>query len=212
MAVGYLNSFIKIAILVGVTMSVGILAQVPNRANYIFEGSNLKNDTNIVPVLANGHIGFVPYGDTIYMNGLYNGFKNNSHRARIPNLSRYQFDNCRLVNDSPPTASDPNQGCSYSLDMFQGTFTTRANFTGGNFTVEQTQFAHRFFDRAIVNQITLKRNTADTAGMLLFWLKSNYEFCLLSNQSNLIHSTRNILIYSFRSIQCEFVPKSADLQ
>jgi hypothetical protein len=44
----------------------------------------LPDNSRILPTIGNGHIATVVYTDTIYMNGLYNGLKTLSHRARIP--------------------------------------------------------------------------------------------------------------------------------
>lgn len=103
------------------------------------------------PVLANGHIGFVPFGDSIYMNGLYNGYKGDSHRARIPNYANVQFEPCtRDANDS--------KTCSYEFDIYNGVFRTQVQLNDGLFDVEHIQYAHRYHETAVVNQIRLKRN------------------------------------------------------
>ena len=44
----------------------------------------LPENSRILPTIGNGHVATVVYTDTIYMNGLYNGLKTLSHRARIP--------------------------------------------------------------------------------------------------------------------------------
>lgn len=104
------------------------------------------------PVLANGHIGFVPYGNSIYMNGLYNGRKGDSHRARIPNYANVQFKPCtqRLTNNA--------EACAYTLDTYNGVFRTQVQLNDGSVSVEHIQYAHRYHETALVNQIRLKRN------------------------------------------------------
>lgn len=125
--------------------------------NYIFNVNNLRNSHDIeMPVLANGHIAFVPDGNSIYMNGVYNGFMGESHRARIPNLAQIQFEPCGWMNAAPE--------CTYTVDMRRAVFAISTDFTDGGVTVEQIQYAHRHFDRAIVNQITIRRNAVDTNG------------------------------------------------
>lgn len=118
--------------------------------NGVFESSNYWNVID-KPVMSNGHIGFIPYGEYVYMNGLYTGRKDNSHRARIPNYSNIQFEPCS------PTSKDSGT-CSYALDIFNGVFRTHTNLSDGLFTVEQIQYAHRYFETAIVNHIRLKRS------------------------------------------------------
>lgn len=120
----------------------------------IFESADYWNVTDR-PVMANGHIGFVPYGDSVYMNGFYNGFKGDSHRARIPNYANVQFNPCSERNHR-------NSTCSYTLDINDGVFRTRTQLHDGQFTVVQTQYAHRYYETALVNQIHLKRNQRTT--------------------------------------------------
>ena len=104
------------------------------------------------PVLANGHIGFVPYGDSIYMNGLYNGLKGDSHRARIPNYANVQFEPCTQ------RSSKNAEVCAYELDIYNGVFRTQVQLNDGCVSVEHIQYAHRHHETALVNQIRLKRN------------------------------------------------------
>lgn len=133
--------------------------------NHIFDSFNFWNVSD-KPVMANGHVGFIPYGDTIYMNGLYNGNEGTSHRARIPNYANIQFETCSRSSLSTSMASDLNKlpQCSYALDIFNAIFRARANFNNGHFNVEQIQYAHRYYDRAIVNRIRLQRIINNTNG------------------------------------------------
>lgn len=105
------------------------------------------------PVLANGHIGFIPYGDSIYMNGLYNGPKGDSHRARIPNYANVRFEPCiqRSINNV--------EVCAYELDISNGLFRTQVQLNNGSVCVEHIQYAHRHHETALVNHIRLKRNS-----------------------------------------------------
>lgn len=124
----------------------------------VFEASTYF-DVREKPALANGHVGYVPYGDSIYMNGFYNGYiKTNSHRARIPNFANIYFESC----GSAKAVSESR--CSYKMDAERGLFHTNADFFEKNVTVEHIQYAHRYYDRVIVNTIELKRKSADTNG------------------------------------------------
>lgn len=109
------------------------------------------------PVLANGHIGYVPYSDSIYMNGVYNGFKGSSHRARIPNYANIYADHCG-------PSQEPQAQCLYALDVQQAIFTMDASLDGGNILVRQRQYAHRYYDAVIVNSIQLERNSENLSG------------------------------------------------
>lgn len=44
----------------------------------------LPEDVRLWPSVGNGHISMVAHSENVYMNGLYNGFMNTSHRAAIP--------------------------------------------------------------------------------------------------------------------------------
>lgn len=128
-----------------------------NKSNTIFETNNYATVTD-KPVLANGHIGYIPYSDSIYMNGLYNGYKGDSHRARIPNYANIYFEQCNGYE------SNSNLSCTFGLDIQRGLFQTQAKFNNGDYVVEQIQYTHRYYDTVIVNQITLKRNTVNRNG------------------------------------------------
>lgn len=129
------------------------------QSNGIFESSDYWNIID-KPVMSNGHIGFVPYGNSIYMNGLYTGHEDNSHRARLPNYGYIQFEPCSRAFDMNSMGSNK---CSYALDINNGIFRTQTDLSDGQFTVEQLQYAHRYYETAIVNQIRLKRNNVSLA-------------------------------------------------
>lgn len=130
-----------------------------NRSNTIFETNEYVSITD-KPVLANGHIGYVPYSDSIYMNGLYNGYKGSSHRARVPNYANIYFEQCNGYE------SNSSLSCTYGLDIQRGLFLTQAKFNDGDFAVEQIQYTHRYYDTVIVNQIIISRNTVDHNGKM----------------------------------------------
>lgn len=124
-----------------------------NCDNYVFESDNL-NDVKRIPTLSNGHIGFVAYNDAVHINGVYNGRTGESHRARIPNYGRVQFEMC-----GPFTQGD---SCTYSLDIRQGVFRTTSVYDG--YSVELVTYAHRYYDKAIVNHVTIQRHVPGTSG------------------------------------------------
>ena len=63
-----------------------------------------------MPSIANGHVGTNVFTDTVYMNGVYNGFKGESHRARIPSRN-----NIRIL-----TATGARDDETLSLDVETG--------------------------------------------------------------------------------------------
>lgn len=161
--------------------------------DYTFEVNDLHSEQAAaagndieMPVLANGHIAFVPNGDSIYMNGVYNGFMGETHRARIPNLAQIRFEPCgrdrtnityhhhqhhqqqhhytQDQNQQQKEVENAAQLYTHTLDIRQAVFTSQTDFANGQLTIKHTVYAHRYFDRAIVNQITISRNTVDTNG------------------------------------------------
>jgi protein-glucosylgalactosylhydroxylysine glucosidase len=79
------------------------------------------------------------------MNGLYNGAKGQSHRARIPNYANVSTE---------PACSE--QVCAYKLNMRQGFF-QNVKTIANNYTITQHLYAHRFYNRAIVNRFVVER-------------------------------------------------------
>lgn len=136
------------------------LTVVINCDNYVFE-SIVLDDPNRVPTLSNGHIGFVAYNDAVHVNGVYNGQTGESHRARIPNYSRVQFEMCGVF-----TQGDL---CTYSLDIRQGVFRTTSVYDG--YSVELVTYAHRYYDKTIVNHVTMKRYVPGTSGDTKNWFQ-----------------------------------------
>nr|XP_006815497.1 PREDICTED: acid trehalase-like protein 1-like [Saccoglossus kowalevskii] len=58
---------------------------------YIFLSDKLPTNNKYMATIGNGFLATVVYGDTVYMNGVYNGFYDHSHRARIPSTGAIQF-------------------------------------------------------------------------------------------------------------------------
>ena len=108
-------------------------------------------DLKEIPTLSNGHIAFTVNGDSILLNGLYNGRKGESHRARIPNYSN-------ILTDLPCQAAG---NCHYMLHMRDGYFETIYDVDG--YDLNQPVYAHRYYNRAIINKVILRRkaSTAD---------------------------------------------------
>ncbi len=48
-------------------------------------------DQDFLPYVGNGHLATTIFGDSIFMNGLYNGKEINSHRAHIPNPHNFDI-------------------------------------------------------------------------------------------------------------------------
>ena len=66
--------------------------------------------------VGNGHLATIVYSETVYMNGLYNGERGESHRARIPSrinvsmeLSKNEISQQRFVLDTQQGAAKFNK-------------------------------------------------------------------------------------------------------
>lgn len=154
--------------------------------NYIFTTSELKDLQN-VPTLANGNLAFIAYSDTVHLSGLYNGASYASHRARVPNYGRVQFEYCGV------SSEQTIQSCTYSLNIQQGLFQTYSTLRNNGFTVNLMTFPHRFFERTIVNQLTVNRLTADRSSQLVRLFASpgsnSVDLDLIKQQSGAVQGT-----------------------
>lgn len=162
-------------------------------------------DETEMPSLANGLVGFTVYGDSIFLNGLYNGPHGNSHRARIPNYSNLQFSLCNRENfDS----------CTFRMDFKRGLFETK--FNNRQFEVIQHTYAHRYYNRAIINRIVIDRLTSDTDINVKLVLNegeiSTDLFTERSNDNNMDGRTVKSIFYTTRvveDIQYQYAPSKA---
>lgn len=48
-------------------------------------------EPKLMPYVGNGHIASTIFNNAIFMNGLYNGQRGESHRARLPNVHNFSF-------------------------------------------------------------------------------------------------------------------------
>lgn len=127
---------------------------------------SLPADLNWMPVLSNGHIAVQLRGCNVYKNGLYNGQHGLSHRARIPNYSNVNVviaaaaaarheendDDRQLSNRSSTTTTTT----SYRMNHRHGIFETLIQ-VGNRIAIRHMVYVHRYFTRAIVNEIILTR-------------------------------------------------------
>ena len=52
---------------------------------------NSSIDTKLMAYVGNGHLASTVFDNAIYLNGLYNGARGVSHRARLPNMHNFQI-------------------------------------------------------------------------------------------------------------------------
>lgn len=112
---------------------------------YNFHTAQLPSNTDLLPTLGNGHLGFTAFSQNVYMNGVYNGKEGDSSRARIPNWANIRVDYCLTRPDD----------CEWNLNVRDGIFCE--TIKSKEFHLEHLIFAHRVFNRAIINQISVTR-------------------------------------------------------
>ncbi|XP_077296184.1 protein-glucosylgalactosylhydroxylysine glucosidase-like [Arctopsyche grandis] len=110
-----------------------------------FTANSLPTDERYMCSIGNGHVATDVFSDSVYMNGLYNGERGDSHRARVPAWCNIQL----MLNDTV-TIEKP----SYTLNTAVGAFIV--NVETEQWEVEQRIYAHRFYTRAIINQFVVK--------------------------------------------------------
>uniref|UniRef100_A0A2M4ACX0 Protein-glucosylgalactosylhydroxylysine glucosidase n=1 Tax=Anopheles triannulatus TaxID=58253 RepID=A0A2M4ACX0_9DIPT len=131
------------------TFALSVLSVSGSDYNFLFNATKLPTKA-VTPTLANGHLGFVVYGDSVHLNGVYNGLKGVSHRARIPNFANIQIGNCSSLKVQP-------KNCRYQLDMRRGKFRTTLKDPAGGYSVLHEVYPNRHFDQTIVNRVTMRR-------------------------------------------------------
>lgn len=107
-----------------------------------------------MPQLGNGHVAFTTLSRTVNMNGLYNGYRGESHRARIPNWANIRLEYCENSIDE----------CVYEMNIRNGVFSVTLDYN--EVTVKHSLIVHRLFNRAIVNFFTLTRKNSQGKGHL----------------------------------------------
>ncbi|XP_055917587.1 protein-glucosylgalactosylhydroxylysine glucosidase isoform X2 [Eupeodes corollae] len=124
---------------------------------YILESKSLPDDINFMPTLGNGHLGFTIFGDSIFVNGVYNGKGGNSHRARIQNVA-----NISVIQANGEAITKE----SYKLDLYNGYFERKQSNSEIEITIRT--YPHRYFNRAIINEIFVQRlnNTSSDSKLI----------------------------------------------
>lgn len=86
---------------------------------------NSSIDTKLMAYVGNGHLASTVFDNAIYVNGMYNGARGVSHRARLPNMHNFQ------IKGDYPTKQ-------YALDMKNGELRglTKAEYNSVSFILE----------------------------------------------------------------------------
>lgn len=120
-----------------------------------------------MPTISNGHLGFTIFSDSVYMNGLYNGHRGLSHRARIANEMNINISSSSITNK---------------------TFTFNAKFgifqivlINSDYKIVHHIYAHRFYNRAIINQVYIYRLNYE-GNQITYRLISIRDGCLMKRR------------------------------
>jgi len=79
--------------------------------NQLPTDGNNQIEYKLMPYVGNGHLASTIFDNKVYLNGLYNGERGESHRARVPNIHNFTI-----------ISPDPNgfQNSHYALNMKEG--------------------------------------------------------------------------------------------
>ncbi|XP_048733983.2 protein-glucosylgalactosylhydroxylysine glucosidase-like isoform X1 [Ostrea edulis] len=127
---------------------IGFLLLLPciwggnDQSDFILKSASFPDDDRFAPPIGNGYLATNVFSDAIYVDGVFNGYRVDSHRARIPSTA-----SLRVVND---VISE-----EYSLDMWNGVFIHRANLS--DCEVETKTFAHRLFPTLLIVLVKLTK-------------------------------------------------------
>jgi len=123
------------------TVENGQTLDVLSDKRYILTSDHLPNNTDFYPTLANGYIGTKLFGSAIFMTGLYNGRKGQSHRARIPSTLPYVISHTHWDSKSS----------QYVQNMVDGIFSVNRRLPG--IAVEQSFYAHQLLSGLLVTEV-----------------------------------------------------------
>ncbi|KAM7351711.1 protein-glucosylgalactosylhydroxylysine glucosidase isoform 1-T1 [Cochliomyia hominivorax] len=116
---------------------------------FLLKSHILPDDLNFMPSLSNGHLGLTVFGDSIYMNGVYNGFKGDSRRARLPNWLNVS---AHILNDQTKMYYQP-ENIEYTLNLYEGVFQWIEEYKNLKISIKQRVYAHRYFNRALIYEM-----------------------------------------------------------
>lgn len=104
------------------------------------------------------------FGDSVYINGLYNGQDGLSHRARVPNWSNIELKD--IVDDDDDGNCSRRRQAAASTSQFilntkSGVFQREITAADSGYKIIHRIYAHRYYNRAIINQVNVYRYTSD---------------------------------------------------
>ena len=115
--------------------------------SYVITSDHLPLNRNYYPTISNGYIGHVALSDTLFINGLFNGNKGESHKAKVP--------------VGTPRISSLNRKNQYILEMYKNTFTHLSSPLGSDDHGPQfavTSYTHSVYTKLLVFEISYPSN------------------------------------------------------
>ncbi|XP_060072816.1 protein-glucosylgalactosylhydroxylysine glucosidase-like [Ylistrum balloti] len=103
-------------------------------------------DAASMPTIGNGYIATLVHSDTMYVDGVYNGYNGTSHRARLRSTSSINITDF----------SFPVTYRKYSLDVGRGMYVEE--YTSDDVRVEMNMYAHQWMNRLLVTEISVVNN------------------------------------------------------
>ena len=136
---------------------------------------NSTIDVKLMAYVGNGHLASTVFDNAIYVNGLYNGARGVSHRARLPNMHNFQikgnYATKQYVLDMKNgrrllavSAESLSLSSSWFIFSFKGVFVEQLQ--NDKVSVERRIFAHQFYNRLLVTQIVVKREAGAVGNIL----------------------------------------------
>ncbi|CAD5114394.1 DgyrCDS3529 [Dimorphilus gyrociliatus] len=140
---------------------------------------NGKINLRYMPTLGNGHLGATVYSDAVYLNGLFNGAGDKSHRAKIPALT---MSRAKLREDNEKTAQR-----KFNFDSRTGVFTEKIECDFAN--IEHKIYVHAKYIRLLVSTIKMTKRQitgSSSSGKITFTypqVNSTNDLSLVSKRS-----------------------------
>ncbi|XP_070549911.1 protein-glucosylgalactosylhydroxylysine glucosidase-like [Ptychodera flava] len=129
-------------------MDVGPVRDVASECT-VFKTSTLPSDERYMASVGNGYLATIVYSDTLYMNGLFNGAGNTTHRAKIPSP-------CNMQVSMKTCCHSNNTNETFALDVKKGIFTHQIRTA--DFSVCHCIYAHQLYTQLLVSEISIHRN------------------------------------------------------
>ena len=126
---------------------------------FVFSTDQWLDKDTFYPDIGNGFLGTQLFSDSIFISGMFNGWRGSSHKARIQQYLPYTM--------VPPSVqsgrSETTEDFRISVNMYDGITSLTSKLTEDDVTVEQLFYAHRSQPNLLVTEIVVEKLTAGTS-------------------------------------------------